>query len=239
MCYGGLSSLNVDDMWDLFEYLASYQWQCECGSESFTLPHLPMICMLNLHVWINLGMLVITILPALLMHVLIANFFTMIRILVPLIMFNDEQHEHFVSEIRDFGLLHETKPSLPIPRPGSSLYDDYESSLLLESNVVDDAPLTDPEEVFDLSFSRTPVAISISDSTFLASPLPLTQWMGLEMGEISRGDIRVLEDASLIWSKELPLVEPCLKEPHFEGLCGDIVMLVLDLLISFVMSHLT
>ena len=26
MCYGGLCSLNVDDMWDLFEYLASSQW---------------------------------------------------------------------------------------------------------------------------------------------------------------------------------------------------------------------
>jgi len=35
MCCGGLFSLNVDDMWDLFESLASYQWQCECASESF------------------------------------------------------------------------------------------------------------------------------------------------------------------------------------------------------------
>jgi len=25
MCYGGLCSLNVDDLWDLFESLASYQ----------------------------------------------------------------------------------------------------------------------------------------------------------------------------------------------------------------------
>ena len=31
----------------------------------------------------------------------------------------------------------------------SSLYDDYESSVPLESNVVDDAPLTELEEVFD------------------------------------------------------------------------------------------
>ena len=30
MCYGGLCSLNVDDMWDLFESLASYR-----ASESF------------------------------------------------------------------------------------------------------------------------------------------------------------------------------------------------------------
>ena len=38
MCYGGLCSLNVDDMWDLFEYLPSYQWQYECSSESFACP---------------------------------------------------------------------------------------------------------------------------------------------------------------------------------------------------------
>ena len=41
MCYGGLCSLNLDDMWDLFESLASYQWQYECASESFAFPSLP------------------------------------------------------------------------------------------------------------------------------------------------------------------------------------------------------
>ena len=41
MCYGGLCSLNVDDMWDLFESLASYQWKCECASESFMYPSPP------------------------------------------------------------------------------------------------------------------------------------------------------------------------------------------------------
>jgi len=41
MCYIGLCSLNVDDMWDLFECLASYQWQCECASESFIYPSPP------------------------------------------------------------------------------------------------------------------------------------------------------------------------------------------------------
>ena len=35
MSYGGLCSLNVDDMWNLFESLASYQRQHECASESF------------------------------------------------------------------------------------------------------------------------------------------------------------------------------------------------------------
>jgi len=40
-CVSGLCSLNVDDMWDLFESLTSYQWQCECASESFVYPSLP------------------------------------------------------------------------------------------------------------------------------------------------------------------------------------------------------
>jgi len=41
MCYNRLGSVNTDDMWDLFESLASYQWQCECASESFVYPFLP------------------------------------------------------------------------------------------------------------------------------------------------------------------------------------------------------
>jgi len=92
----------------------------------------------------------------------------------------NERYEHFVSEMREFGLLHETDPSLPIIRRlESSLYDDYESFLPLESKVVDDAPLTDLDEVFDPpltslpliapSFSSTPTATSVSDSTLLAS----------------------------------------------------------------------
>ena len=87
MCYGGLCSLNADDMWDLFESLASYQCNVSVLVRLlYTFPHFPMISMLNLHAQINLGMLVITILPLLLMHVLIANLLTMMRILVPLIM---------------------------------------------------------------------------------------------------------------------------------------------------------
>ena len=39
--YGGLSSLNVDGMRDLFESLASYQWHYECASESFVCPSPP------------------------------------------------------------------------------------------------------------------------------------------------------------------------------------------------------
>ena len=59
-----------------------------------------------------------------------------------------EQPDHFVSEMREFSLLHEIDPSLPIRRLESNLHDDYASSLPLESNIVDDVHLTDLEEAF-------------------------------------------------------------------------------------------
>ena len=61
----------------------------------------------------------------------------------------NEQHMHFLSEMREFGLLHKTDPSLPFPALEASLCDDCESSLPLESNDVDDASLTDLEKAFD------------------------------------------------------------------------------------------
>jgi len=61
----------------------------------------------------------------------------------------NERHEHFVSEMREFSLLHETDPNLPIPRLESSLYDECESSLPLKSTIVDDAPSFGLEEVVD------------------------------------------------------------------------------------------
>ena len=61
----------------------------------------------------------------------------------------NERIEHFVGEMREFDLLSETHPSLLFPRLEASLYDDYESSLPLESNAIDDAPLTNLEEAFD------------------------------------------------------------------------------------------
>jgi len=48
--------------------------------------------------------------------------------------------------------------------------------------------------------------------------------MGLEMGETSKGDVSVLEDASLLRSKELTSVEPHLEEAPFAEFCGDIAM---------------
>ena len=46
----------------------------------------------------------------------------------------------------------------------------------------------------------------------------------LETGEIIRGDVSVLEDTSLLRSKQLTLVEPHLPEAPLEEVCGDLVM---------------
>jgi len=51
--------------------------------------------------------------------------------------------------MKEFGLLYKTDPSLPFLRFKASLYDNCESFLPLESNIVDNAPLTDLEEEFD------------------------------------------------------------------------------------------
>jgi len=48
--------------------------------------------------------------------------------------------------------------------------------------------------------------------------------MGLEMGEISRGDVNVLEDDSLSWLKKRTLVVPHLGEAPFAEFYSDIVM---------------
>jgi len=61
----------------------------------------------------------------------------------------NEQHKHFISEIKELSLLRETHPSLLSSRIEASLYDDCESSLHLESNFISDAPLIHLKEVFD------------------------------------------------------------------------------------------
>jgi len=57
------------------------------------------------------------------------------------------------------------------------------------------------------------------------------------MGEISRGNVSVLEDDSLSWSEELTLVEPHLEEAPFVEFYGDVVMgtdtLALSILIPY------
>jgi len=37
MCHVGMCYWNVDDMWDLFESLSSYQRQCDSASESLVI----------------------------------------------------------------------------------------------------------------------------------------------------------------------------------------------------------
>jgi len=51
MFYGGLCSFNAHDIWDLFAPLASYQWQCECGGESFVCPS-PSLYGLHLNLYV-------------------------------------------------------------------------------------------------------------------------------------------------------------------------------------------
>jgi len=38
MCHGGMCFSDIDDMWDLFEYLAWHQWHNEIASDSFVCP---------------------------------------------------------------------------------------------------------------------------------------------------------------------------------------------------------
>ena len=42
-------------MWDLFESLTSYQWQCKCASKSFVFPFLPPYDLYAQSSCVNLG----------------------------------------------------------------------------------------------------------------------------------------------------------------------------------------
>jgi len=138
----------------------------------------------------------------------------------------NDRLEHFVSKMREFGLSHEADPNLPSSRLEISLCDDWDSSLPPESNVVDDVPLTNLEEVFDSpltslslvapSFSSKPMNTNVSDLTLLASPIHFAQCMWLKTGETSKGDVSVLKDDPLDRSTTLCLVKPYLEEAPFE-----------------------
>jgi len=109
--------------------------------------------------------------------------------------------------MRKSGLLIEMHLSMPLLRLEVSLYDDYESSLPLECNFVDNVALTYLQQMFDplltsllfvaLSCSSTSIPTNVGDLTLLASPLSLTQCTRLERDEPSRGDASVVEDDSL------------------------------------------
>ena len=171
MCYGGLCSLNVDKVWDLLESLSSYQWQYECASESFVCPSSSQYDLHAQSPYVDQfrdgcnhhSSYLVDVCS----HCQSFNhdvnscpyydiFDESYVRLDAMIGTMNERHENFIREMREFGLFYETNPSLPIPRLESSLYDDYESSLPLESNVVNDAPLPDLEEVFDPSLTSLP-----------------------------------------------------------------------------------
>jgi len=108
----------------------------------------------------------------------------------------NKQHAHFVSKMRECPLV--IRPNLVCPSLDLRLVFVMIVSLPfpLESNVVDDPPLTNLKEVFHpsitslplvaSSFSSTLIATSVRDLTLLASPLPLAHCMRLEMDEISK-----------------------------------------------------
>ena len=144
---------------------------------------------------------------------------------------------HFVSELQKQSLYIRPPPvysNLLFARLEASLHDDYNSSLPLKFNCVNNAPLTNLEKAFDPpltslpfvapSFSSTTMDSSVNDWTLFASPLPLAQCIGLEMGVISKGDASVMKGDSLGWSEKFILVEPCLEEAHFQEFCSDNVM---------------
>jgi len=136
MCYGGLCSLNVNDICDLFEYLASYQWQYECASESFACPSPPPYdlyaqspCVdqfrdrcdhyssypLDLCSYCQSSDHQVNSCPY---YDISDESYARLNAIIEIM---NERHEHFVSEMRKFSLLHETDSSLPILRLESSL----------------------------------------------------------------------------------------------------------------------
>ena len=138
----------------------------------------------------------------------------------------NEKHNYFACEMREFGLLSETNPTMPSSRIEASRYDDCESSLTLESNLIGDAPLMHLEEMFGPSLTSLPFVVPsnygtlintiFSALTLLASPLSLAQWTGLQMGEPFQVASSVIKGDLLARAKELILIESCLEEAPFE-----------------------
>ena len=103
----------------------------------------------------------------LLLYALIVNLLSMMRILVPIMIFFDacyaklnvltetmnKQHECFVGKIRECVVL-------PPPRLKVHLCDDYVSSFPLKPNFMVNSPLTTLEEVLDPPFPSSPLVAS-------------------------------------------------------------------------------
>ena len=187
MCYGGLFSLNCDDMWDLFKSLVSYQWQSDCASEPFMCPfpppyslHAQSSCVNELrdlcHHSSSYPLGVCSYYQFFDHNLNFCPYYDVfdesyIR-LNDMIETMNEQRKCFVGTMREFGLLHETNSSLPFSELKASLYEYCQSLLPLESNFVDNVPLTNLEETFDLPLTSWPFVIPFSFSTSIVITLP-------------------------------------------------------------------
>jgi len=198
MCYDGMGYSNVDDMWDLFESLAWYQWQCESARDSFhhysSYSHVMCSYCQSFNHDVN----------SYAYYDVFDECYAKLDAMIGTI---NEEHKHFISEMRECALLHGTDPSLAFPRLEAGLFDDYESSYPQESNLVNETPFTDLEEALDPpltssslivpSSRSTPIGTTISALTLPASPLPVARCTWLEMGEHSRDEANFIEDAMI------------------------------------------
>jgi len=124
--------------------------------------------------------------------------------------------------MRECGISYETDPSLSSSRLEVILYDDCESSLRLEPDLVIDSPLTSLEEVIDHPLTFLPFVAPFlpnipRDTTedvlrLFSSPLPLAQRKRLEISESLKDDASSIEDDLLDWSGNIALLEPSFKE---------------------------
>ena len=123
MCYGSLCSLDVDDMWDLFESLAWYQWHHEIASESFVYPS-PISYDLHTH-----SPLVCSYCQSFNHDASSCPYYDIFDAcyvkLNAIIETTTEGHECFVGKMREYGRLHEIDPSPSSPRLVVSLNDNY------------------------------------------------------------------------------------------------------------------
>ena len=173
MCYGDMYYLSVHDIRNLFESLASYQWQYDSASESFVWPSPPpygsyahstgVYQLRNLsHHDSSYALRVCSYCQSFDHDVHIDVYDESYARLNAMIEIMNEQHKCFIGDMREFGLLSETKPNIPSLRHEASLHDDCEFFLPLQSSFVDDVYLTGLEEVFDpLLTSLTFVAPSL------------------------------------------------------------------------------
>ena len=130
MCHGVMYSLEVDDMWGLFDSFAWHQWHHEIASDSFVRPSL---ISYDLHDYLSLMCSYCQSFD----HDV--NFYCYYGIsnacytkLYATIETMNDRHECFIGKMREYGLLHETNPSSSFPRHKVSLYNDYKSSLPVE-----------------------------------------------------------------------------------------------------------